>query len=635
MKKYLMMAVAGLAIASCSKMDGVTTQSEITKAKYDYAFKNYIGGNPAPDQTWGFSDDAYSNAPAFDFTRSASSPAVADIDVPFTASELATLLANAKEVTTATATQNWSGSADFAVEMKITGTWDGGITVAASEDWGSGDTPETGRAHRNIYVTGTWNIPDGQKIGGKGMIVIADGGTVNVASGKTLEMVNEARLVVLPGGTLTGAGMVIVNNGNATGEENYNGGTIDVATFNNNFGKFYNYGKFLVNEYQGGAKESNFYNHSLAAIDHFGGSTANARIFNACQFYVRHDARIRNYEGINGSALVVDGQLMFSSSEDGTNDPTYVGLAGGALIKCATLYNNGTSWSGPTGTEYAALEITDKIVYLNWEQDHPENGGYFENNIYVKAGTWSNVPTGNGWQAGETSTADYKFFQIVANCRGNNGVKKVTEGTTEFIPKSDDFVKGESGCTPGFTADVPPIIPDTEYDIRIIAEDLSAQGASDFDFNDVVLDVKFGSKAQILLTHAGGILPLCIGVKDLAHEVHNLFGVWKGEFPTQDNATVERQEMVNTGAGPSKAAVDITDVMNVAIADAAAANTQLRLYVYKDGTWQEMQAPKGEPACKLAVDENFVVLPERRSIKGTYPLFVTWATTEGFSSKWW
>jgi hypothetical protein len=367
------------------------------------------------------------------------------------------------------------------------------------------------------------------------------------------------------------------------------------------------------------------------------GSSANIRIYNGCQFYVRNNARIRNYEGINGSALVVDGELMFSSSEDGTNDPTYVGLAGGALIKCATLYNNGTSWSGPTGTEYAALEITDKIVYLNWEQDAPQTGGYFENNIYVKAATWTNVPDGNGYQAGETSTADYKFFHIVANCTsgGTGNVTKVTEGTTEFIPKSDDFVKGESGCTPGFTADVPSIIPDPDYDIRIIAEDLSAQGASDFAFNDVVLDVKFGSKAKILLTHAGGTLPLCIGTIDLAHEVHNLFGVWKGEFPTQDNATVEKQEMVNTGAGQTIAARDITDVMNVAIADAAAANTQLRLFVYKNGIWQEMTAIKGEPACKLAVDTNYKVLAERKSIKDQYKLFVTWATDTNFTSKWW
>ena len=71
MKKYLMMAVAGLAIASCSKMDDyATSPAEIVQAKYNQAFYNYVEGKIDPNQTWGFSDDAYSNAPAFDFTRS-------------------------------------------------------------------------------------------------------------------------------------------------------------------------------------------------------------------------------------------------------------------------------------------------------------------------------------------------------------------------------------------------------------------------------------------------------------------------------------------------------------------------------------------------------------------------------------
>lgn len=673
MKKYLMIAVAGLAIASCNKMDSTMSQSELDQSKYNQAFLKYLGAPIAPNQTWGFSSDAYTRAA---FTRSQAAPAVLSATNPYDEAWVADYLNTAKEPDATNSTDNYDNTTyatnwdvvnyltgdewtlkdqlfnsgksweeqlawmlanrpnwltynvdeTYVTNFKITGTQNGSINVVGTED-ADGDP-------RTVVVTGTWNLTAEQRVGGGGKIIVANGGKINLASGANLNSVNEAQIIVLPGGEISGDGQIAFCNGTNNDLLSGNWGTINVGTFNNNGGNFYNYGTLKANKMDGGAGNSRYYNHSVISINETG-SSANIRIYNGCQFYVKNGARIRNYEGINGSALVVDGQLMFSSSADGTSDPTYVGLAGGALIKCATLYNNGTSWSGPTGTEYAALEITDKIVYLNWEQDHPENGGYFENNIYVKAGTWSNVPTGNGYQAGETSTADYKFFQIVANCRGNNGVKKVTEGSTEFIPKSDDFVKGESGCTPGFTADVPPIIPDTEYDIRIIAEDLSAQGASDFDFNDVVLDVKFGSKAEILLTHAGGTLPLCIGTIDLAHEVHNLFGVWKGEFPSGNNATVEKQVMVNTGAGPTIDAVDITDDIDVAIANAEEANTKLPLYVYKNGTWQEMTAPKREPACKLAVGTDYLVLRERTSIKGEYPLFVEWATKDGFKSKWW
>ncbi len=680
MKKYLMIAVAGLAIASCNKMDSTMSQSELDQSKYNQAFLKYLGAPIAPNQTWGFSSDAYTRAA---FTRSQAAPAVLSATKPYDDAWVADYLTTASEPTAANTTDNYDNTVyqrkqgtysepyttyyseferlypqsnygydwnktcaaakaagwehfndlfelvadiNYVTNFKITGTQNGSIGVVATED-ADGDP-------RTVVVTGTWNLTAEQRVGGGGKIIVANGGKINLASGANLNSVNEAQIIVLPGGEISGTGTVAFHNGTNNDLLSGNWGTIDVGTFNNNGGNFYNYGTLKANKMDGGAGNSRYYNHSVININETG-SSANIRIYNGCQFYVKNGARIRNYEGINGSALVVDGQLMFSSSADGTNDPTYVGLAGGALIKCATLYNNGTSWSGPTGTEYAALEITDKIVYLNWEQDAPQTGGYFENNIYVKAATWTNVPDGNGYQAGETSTADYKFFHIVANCTsgGTGNVTKVTEGSTEFIPKDNDFVKGESGCTPGFTADVPSIIPDPEYDIRIIAEDLSAEGASDFDFNDVVLDVKFGSPAQIRLTHAGGTLPLCIGTIDKAYEVHNLFGVWKGEFPSGNNATVEKQVMVNTGAGPTIDAVNVP--LNVAIANAEEANTNLKLFVYKNGTWQEMTAPKREPACKLAVGTDYPVLRERTSIKGEYPLFVEWATREGFTSKWW
>ena len=545
----------------------------------------------------------------------------------------------------------WGVVSNWVTDFKITGTYSGGISVAGSEGSSSPG------AERTIVVTGTWYITEDQRIGSLGKIIIANGGTVNVASGKMLNMVNEARLVVLPGGNLTGAGAVEVNNGNAAGLENYNGGTVSVATFNNNFGKFYNYGDFLVTEYQGGAQESNFYNHHLTVIDHFGGtgSTANARIFNNCQFYVVNDARIRNYEGVNGSALIVGGQLMFSSSEDGTSTPTYVGLEQGALVKCATLYNNGTSWSGPT-SGYAALEITDKIVYLNWVQEHPENGGYFENNIYVKSATWDNVPDGNGSHQTDpsdaanyaVSIADYKFFSIVANCRGNNGVTKVTGNSTEIFSASEDFVLGKSGCTPGFTGDIttptpPPSEEEEEEEdpgtpsIRIIAEDLNANGSdnSDFDFNDVVIDVYFGDagKAKAKIIAAGGTLDLRVD----GQEVHELFGKANG------NANYKGM-MINTNGEKSKypgvkaRSIDnrthpvITLKNEVKTAEQARDNIEIE--VYKNNTWIPLTAKKGEPASKIGVDPNYSYCDEREEISSKHPGFKDWVKGNG-KLVWW
>ena len=170
----------------------------------------------------------------------------------------------------------------------------------------------------------------------------------------------------------------------------------------------------------------------------------------------------------------------------------------------------------------------------------------------------------------------------------------------------------------------------SEYDLKIIAEDLSAQGNSDFDFNDVVLEVKYAtstSPTKVRLTHAGGTLPLII----------SLDGSTNDTFEVHDIFDVQRNEMVNTGAGPDRDPVVLTDLegFNVSIANAKEANEKLKLFVYKEKAWHEMKAPKGEPACKLAVGIDYPVLRERDSIKGTYKFFEGWANGTNFVSEWW
>ena len=408
--------------------------------------------------------------------------------------------------------QIWVPDEKFVTNFKIVGTYSGTIPVAASEGYAKNE--ETGEygdrldpfLARTIVVTGTWIITDDQRMGSGSLIVIANGGQVIVSSGKKLETVNHARIVVLSGGILTGPGTVEVSNGNGIGEENYNAGNISVDKFNNNFGKFYNYGKFLVSEYVGGAKESNFYNHGLVHIKYTGlnNETPNARIYNECQWYCENNMRCRIYEGTQGSSFIIGGQLMMSVSADGTSDPTYVGLDDGALVKCGELYNNATSWTGPTSGR--AVVSIGKIVYLNWTKDQNAgylSSGYFENNIYVEIKDDTNVPEGNADSAGGNTTAGYRFWNIVANglnggnaVRGNGGVSKVTENNTnEIIPASDNFSLGSAGCTPGYkgvpdvTEDrVPDNQPKTPQGYRFCFED-NFPSAGDYDFNDCVMTV--------------------------------------------------------------------------------------------------------------------------------------------------
>ncbi len=420
------------------------------------------------------------------------------------------------------------------LNYKITGTWTGAIGVLATEGYTDG---VANGYERTVVVTGTWNLSADQRVGAKGRIIVANGGKIVLSNGANLNSVNAAQIVVLRGGEISGTGSIEFSNGTDSSLQSWNGGTIDVTKFNNNGGNFFNYGTLKATTMDGGAGNSCYYNHGIVNIGATG-SSANIRIYNKCQWYVQTNARIRNYEGVMGSALIVDGELMFSSSADGTNDPTYVGLAAGALVQCATLYNQGTSWSGPTSGGYAALNITDKITYLNWE-DNPANGGYFANNIYVVANTWDNIPIGKGMQSGDEATADYKMFSIIANSVGNGGVKKATTGSNVVATPDPQFSKGVRGCTPGFSVDEEvPETPPTKRIVlkqagRVFCEDLGTVSSSDIDYNDVVFDAwlyveRTGDdentdvfhKAFIQLLAAGGTI--LIKVADV--NVHKAFG---------------------------------------------------------------------------------------------------------------
>ena len=710
MKKYLVTGLAAVAISgmftSCTHdNDSVGGSSNLGVVEtYEQAFISRFG-TPSPDADWGFGP---STAQAG--TRSQSNPTCPNITQPYNQDWVTSYCETAKEPNAENTTDtydnttyetnygaggpnsiDWNdtqqvkdrnyffgddGNTDswetrlacaienhpnwitykkdetYVTNFKITSTYNGYISVAGSE--GIIDNGTLSGAERTIVVNGTWNITENQRIGSLGKIIIANGGTVNVASGKMLNMVNQARLVVLPGGKLTGQGSVEVNNGNAEGKENYNGGTIDVAVFNNNFGKFYNNGKFLVNEYQGGAQESNFYNHSLVAIDHFAGtgSTANARIFNACQFYVKNNARIRNYEGLAGSALIVDGQLMFSSSEDGTNTPTYVGLAAGALVKANTLYNNGTSWTGPTEGGYAVLSI-GKFDYMNWEQDHPENGGYFINNIYLQADDLTNVPDGNGMQQKTDngteyytmSQAKYKFEKIVANAGGNGNTKVINKGTTEIIPADEDFEKGVKGCTPGFKGNPPSEEEESEDVVRVIAEDMGDQAtneSSDFDFNDVVFDVEYvsASEAKVTILAAGGTLPLTVGWDGdetnesgyIEYEVHNLLG-YSETMIINTNSNVG-----NHIDGVKPKTITVSGSFNKD--NLAVGANAIPVKVRKNNKWYTIVAPQGKAAGKLCVGTDYKWCNERQDIYDKWKdnngaLFLQYVNDPNTLTKYW
>lgn len=190
-----------------------------------------------------------------------------------------------------------------------------------------------------------------------------------------------------------------------------------------------------------------------------------------------------------------------------------------------------------------------------------------------------------------------------------------------------------------------PARPANDNNVRIIAEDLNAEAAdgdisdSDWDFNDVVFDVKFtgDNTATITLVAAGGTLPLIVGVQNPvdgqsypSNEVHALYGV-------------DVDFMVNTKAelkGLKGGDVDKKPTIDVTITGVKAQNGKnIPIHVQKivndQPKWFELQAITGEPAAKIGVDPTtFNYCLEKVDIRSQYPLFTQWVRTTN-PSFWW
>ena len=524
---------------------------------------------------------------------------------------------------------HWQIDPNYTDHFKITGTYDKIIGVMESE----------GDFARTMYISGKWTIPEWQtqKVGGGAVIVVDNGGELYIPANTTMTFVNQARLIVMPGGKVTGEGTLLVTNGNAAGKESYNGGTIDLGKFNNNFGKFYNYGTLRANIYAAGGGESNFYNHGVAHIvttySNNNSESPNARIFNACQWYCEYSMNAFIVENTQGSYFFVGGTLVMSNSNDGTSETSYVSLDNGSLMRLGALSNNNCDWNGPT-SGYAVVEM-GRVNYLNWTGEGPIARGFFQNNIAVSV----DDKTNNCLDSDQNAYT--MFSRYVANGIGTNGnTKNVGNGGVTFVerfgasvivPRDENFVAGVSGCTPGYqgvgggiveetpteTPDPDPVTPtesNVEGDVPAVwtyAFEDTPQG--DYDMNDVVIKVREcpdnDNELEVTLCCVGASFDLHLYLNDRilfdGLEVHRVLRQPSGA-------------LVNTGTGivtEELVPTRITKPANFSFADA--------------DFWIDSQAvPGGVHIARTGEDPHAVAIPgdwkwpmEYVSITQAYPNF--------------
>lgn len=171
--------------------------------------------------------------------------------------------------------------------------------------------------------------------------------------------------------------------------------------------------------------------------------------------------------------------------------------------------------------------------------------------------------------------------------------------------------------------------PSVDY-VRVMCEDLGTQ-TSDFDYNDVVFDIKFiknGSTytADIILQAAGGTLPLTIG----GYEVHDLFA------EANPDAGIITTTMINTAAGRHHEYDPVPFTVTLPTGNYATAwdaiNALPVIVLYKNTPIQLTITP-GTPAEMFAVPTGTDWSDERVPIRNRYPAFVDWIRDSSIT--WW
>ncbi len=379
---------------------------------------------------------------------------------------------------------------------------------------------------------------------------------------------------------------------------------------------------FITSENSGWVNNGHWTTYNYAYV---GGSW---NVINNCFLEVTNDfeMNIDSEEGafkIDGGGGVLTKNFYGGrdSSTDKVSGPFVIVMGPKAVFKVTETAqlessrddDNGFGIFGPTEGEYAVFQAKD-IVRNPYLQSISSHGAVaYGGHLYVSAETHfaqGYDSDGTGTYTPRSFIIEKPGFSIDNNIYGA-GFKSGKPSIT--IPQTP--------CSPGFQGGDPLF--------RVIAEDLSASEAGDFDFNDVVFDVvkAEGGVTTLKLICAGGVLPLRVRGANQAEgtEIHSLFG---------ENEPNEKGEykMYNTGLSPKMPEVEFT------VEGTYTTPEQIRniiIEVWKNDVWMELTATRGKAACKILVDDTFKPVVERQNIADANGNFTDYVQGNFVDDFWW
>jgi hypothetical protein len=349
-------------------------------------------------------------------------------------------------------------------------------------------------------------------------------------------------------------------------------------------------------------------------------------VINNCYLEVENDfaMNISSEEGafqIDGGGGVLTKYFDGGRSESGAVAGPFVIVMGPkavfvveetALLESSRGDEEGFGIFGPKQGEYAVFQAKDIVRDPELESINSHGAVTYGGHLYVSAET--------------------HFAQ------GYDSDGSGTYVPQPYIYEKDGFSIDENIYAEGFKSGKPSInIPATPCSpgfkgialYRVIAEDLSANDASDFDFNDVVFDVvkAENGRTTLKLICAGGILPLRVRGAEEAEgvEIHSVFGE---RFPDANG----HYKMYNTGAGPNVEPATFTVEGTYTTPEEI---KDIIIEVKKNNIWMPLPANQGEAACKILVDETFIPVPERKNIANENKKFTNYVQGKFYGDFWW
>ena len=674
MKNFLITGATALALliafAGCSKSNDLYDQSVVDEKNkqdqekqdqqkvltaneaYAVAFEKAFG-EVGPNVDWGFgrkssSTRAFTRAGGVTFPTSITFPGDCDAS-----NFLANWPENASELPT------WGGNAGLKDAFYIEKAYDmvqtyGGaakLYVKGDIDLSEGDTDaehprfqvsttseiyllegatlKIGKVSAENFIGAAIYIAEGATLATDYPLLLNSGidvynhGTIDV---KDLQV--NTNSILYNSGTVKATGTVSAESNSSNGDQSsiVNNGTIECADVVVNAGAVLNIFEWKVSgTTKINSNNSGWINNGQWKTKDYAYVGGSENVINNCYLWVTNDFEM-NISSVKGSFKINSEGGVLAQNFYGGRDSSTGAVSGPFKIEMAenavfVVENNAQFESGRSEID------NDKYAYGIFG---PLTGGYavFQAKNIVReasiANTWGAVTyRGHLYVSAETHFA-----------QGNDGME-----SHKFIIEQDGFSIADNIFAAGFKSGKPSItIPQTTCSpgfkggnplFRVIAEDLSASEAGDFDFNDVVFDVvkAEGGVTTLKLICAGGVLPLRVRGANQAEgtEIHSLFG--------EDKPNANGQyKMYNTGAGPKMPEVEFTVEGTYTTPEQIA---KIIIEVQKNGVWMELKATRGKAACKILVDDTFKPVVERRNIADENQNFTNYVQGKFVDDFWW